>query len=139
MSNISLGFCLFSVFVHLKSLLNAKRDEICRKNEDASAALCSTLLQSTFQPLEQEVARGVYAKPGGHSLFLQRVEQLKAQYRQQPGKGTQVSSIPRTFEVMCSVPACEFLFCCLNMRLVQMLRQRACASATAVDKSNPSL
>lgn len=77
----------------LESLLNAKRDEICRKNEDASAALCSTLLQSTFQPLEQEVARGVYAKPGGHSLFLQRVEQLKAQYRQQPGKGTQAEEV----------------------------------------------
>lgn len=77
----------------LESLLSAKRDEICRKNEDASAALCSTLLQSTFQPLEQEVARGVYAKPGGHSLFLQRMEQLKAQYHQQPGKGTQAEEV----------------------------------------------
>lgn len=77
----------------LESLLSAKQDEICRKNEDASAALCSTLLQSTFKPLEQEVAQGVYAKPGGHSLFLQRMEQLKAQYRQQPGKGTQAEEV----------------------------------------------
>ncbi|XP_050016176.1 guanylate-binding protein 5-like [Alexandromys fortis] len=73
----------------LETLLSEKQDEICKKNEEASADHCSTLLQSIFKPLEQEVAQGIYAKPGGHSLFLQKMEQLKAQYRQQPGKGTQ--------------------------------------------------
>ncbi|XP_052035088.1 guanylate-binding protein 5-like [Apodemus sylvaticus] len=77
----------------LESLLSAKQDELCKKNVDASAALCSTLLQSIFKPLEQEVAHGLYAKPGGHSLFLQRMEQLKAQYRQRPGKGTQAEEV----------------------------------------------
>ncbi|XP_052035071.1 guanylate-binding protein 5-like isoform X2 [Apodemus sylvaticus] len=77
----------------LESLLSAKQDELCKKNVDASAALCSNLLQSIFKPLEQEVAQGVYAKPGGHSLFLQRMEQLKAQYRQRPGKGTQAEEV----------------------------------------------
>ncbi|XP_034356234.1 guanylate-binding protein 5-like [Arvicanthis niloticus] len=77
----------------LENLLRAKQDEICKKNVDASAALCSTLLQNIFKPLEQEVAQGVYAKPGGHNLYLQRMEQLKAQYRQQPGKGTQAEEV----------------------------------------------
>ncbi|XP_028616245.1 guanylate-binding protein 5-like [Grammomys surdaster] len=77
----------------LESLLRAKQDEICKKNVDASAALCSTILQNIFKPLEQEVAQGIYAKPGGHSLYLQRMEQLKAQYRQQPGKGTQAEEV----------------------------------------------
>ncbi|XP_052035072.1 guanylate-binding protein 5-like isoform X4 [Apodemus sylvaticus] len=77
----------------LESLLSAKQDELCKKNVDASADLCSTLLQSIFKPLEQEVAQGVYAKPGGHSLFLQRMEQLKSQYRQRPGKGTQAEEV----------------------------------------------
>ncbi|XP_052035082.1 guanylate-binding protein 5-like isoform X2 [Apodemus sylvaticus] len=77
----------------LESLLSAKQDELCKKNVDASADLCSTLLQSIFKPLEQEVAQGVYAKPEGHSLFLQRMEQLKAQYRQRPGKGTQAEEV----------------------------------------------
>jgi hypothetical protein len=96
-----LYFCF--VLVHLQSLLSAKQDEICKKNADASAALCSTLLGSIFKPLEQEVAQEFYHKPGGHKLFLQRMEQLKANYRQQPGKGTQVSFIPSTGEVMCSM------------------------------------
>ncbi|CAO2600247.1 Guanylate-binding protein 5 [Lemmus lemmus] len=73
----------------LKTLLSGKQDEICKKNEEASAYHCSTLLQSIFKPLEQEVAQGIYVKPGGHKLFLQKMEQLQAQYRQQPGKGTQ--------------------------------------------------
>ncbi|KAK7811061.1 hypothetical protein U0070_010220 [Myodes glareolus] len=73
----------------LETLLSGKQDEICKKNEEASADHCSTLLQSIFKSLEQEVAQGIYAKPGGHSLFLQKMEQLKAQYRHQPGKGTQ--------------------------------------------------
>lgn len=77
----------------LESLLRAKQDESCKKNVDASTALCSTLLQNIFKPLEQEVAQGVYAKPGGHNLYLQRMEQLKAQYRQQPGKGTQAEEV----------------------------------------------
>lgn len=81
----------------LESLLSAKQDEICKKNADASAALCSTLLGSIFKPLEQEVAQEFYHKPGGHKLFLQRMEQLKANYRQQPGKGTQAEEVLQTY------------------------------------------
>ncbi|XP_052586693.1 guanylate-binding protein 5-like [Peromyscus californicus insignis] len=77
----------------LETLLSAKQDEICKKNVEASAIHCSTLLESIFKPLEQEVAGGVYAKPGGHNLYLQKMEQLKAQYRQQPGKGTQAEEV----------------------------------------------
>ncbi|XP_021052636.1 guanylate-binding protein 5-like [Mus pahari] len=81
----------------LESLLSAKHDEICKKNVDASAALCSTLIQNIFKPLEQELAQGLYRKSGGHKLFLQRMEQLKAQYRQQPGKGTQAEEVLQTY------------------------------------------
>ncbi|CAH6777137.1 guanylate-binding protein 5 [Phodopus roborovskii] len=77
----------------LKCLLNAKQDEICKKNMEASENHCSTLLQNIFKPLEQEVAQGVYARPGGHNLFLRKMEQLKAQYRQQPRKGTQAEEV----------------------------------------------
>lgn len=77
----------------LENLLSAKQDEICKKNVEASANHCSALLESIFKPLEQEAAQGIYAKPGGHNLFLQKMEQLKAQYRQQPGKGTQAEEM----------------------------------------------
>ncbi|OBS69708.1 hypothetical protein A6R68_01750, partial [Neotoma lepida] len=77
----------------LETLLSAKQDEICKKNVEASADHCSTLLESIFKPLKQEVAGGIYAKPGGYNLFLQKMEQLKAQYRQQPGKGTQAEEV----------------------------------------------
>ncbi|OBS63946.1 hypothetical protein A6R68_07514, partial [Neotoma lepida] len=77
----------------IQTLLSAKQEEICKKNVEASADRCSTLLESIFKPLEQEAAGGIYAKPGGHNLFLQKMEQLKAQYRQQPGKGTQAEEM----------------------------------------------
>ncbi|XP_029411134.1 guanylate-binding protein 5 isoform X2 [Nannospalax galili] len=77
----------------LETLLSEKKDEICKKNAKASSECCSALIESIFKPLEQEVAQGVYAKPGGHSLFLQKREQLKTQYQQKPGKGIQAEEV----------------------------------------------
>uniref|UniRef100_A0A8C5JYM7 Guanylate binding protein 5 n=2 Tax=Jaculus jaculus TaxID=51337 RepID=A0A8C5JYM7_JACJA len=77
----------------LETSLNAKHNDICKKNEEASAARCSTLLQSIFSSLDQEVAKGIYSKPGGHNLYVQKTEELKARYHQEPGKGIQAEEV----------------------------------------------
>ncbi|XP_047422930.1 guanylate-binding protein 5-like isoform X2 [Sciurus carolinensis] len=73
----------------LQTLLDAKRKDICKQNEEASSDCCSVLLQDIFGPLEEEVKQGLYSKPGGHNLYLQKTEELKKKYHQQPRKGTQ--------------------------------------------------
>uniref|UniRef100_A0A8D2ARM5 GB1/RHD3-type G domain-containing protein n=1 Tax=Sciurus vulgaris TaxID=55149 RepID=A0A8D2ARM5_SCIVU len=73
----------------LQTLLDAKQKDICKQNEEASSDRCSVLLQDIFGPLEEEVKQGLYSKPGGHHLYLQKTEELKTKYHQQPRKGTQ--------------------------------------------------
>nr|XP_027790883.1 guanylate-binding protein 5-like [Marmota flaviventris] len=73
----------------LKTLLDAKQNDICKQNEEVSSDRCSALLRDIFGPLEEAVKQGVYSKPGGHNLYLQKTEELKAKYHQQPRKGIQ--------------------------------------------------
>lgn len=80
-------------FFFLKTLLVAKHDDFYKRNLEASSNLCSALLQEIFGPLEDSVNRGAYSKPGGHSIYLQKVEELKAKYYQKPRKGIQVSLV----------------------------------------------
>lgn len=81
------------VFVPLKMQLAAKLNDFHKRNSEASLNRCSALLQDIFHPLEENVKQGVYAKPGGHCLFIQKREELKEKYNQEPRKGIQVSLI----------------------------------------------
>ena len=78
------------VFVPVKTLLEAKQNELHERNLKTSLDRCSSLLQVIFEPLEEEVKQGFYSIPGGHRLFMQRREELKAVYYQVPWKGLQV-------------------------------------------------
>ncbi|XP_015992400.2 guanylate-binding protein 5 isoform X2 [Rousettus aegyptiacus] len=73
----------------LKTLLKAKQDDLCKQNLEASSDYCSALLRNIFGPLEEDVKRGIYSKPGGHRLFIQKTEELKAKYYREPRKGIQ--------------------------------------------------
>ncbi|XP_008588902.1 PREDICTED: guanylate-binding protein 5 [Galeopterus variegatus] len=73
----------------LQTILDAKQNDICRQNLEASLDHCSTLLQSIFGPLQEAVKQGVYSKPGGHNLYIKKMEELKAEYYQRPKKGIQ--------------------------------------------------
>ncbi|XP_054448025.1 guanylate-binding protein 5-like [Pteronotus mesoamericanus] len=73
----------------LGTLLKAKQDDFCKQNLEASSDRCSALLQNIFGPLEEDVKRGTYSKAGGHCLFIQKTEELKAKYYQEPRKGIQ--------------------------------------------------
>eukprot|EP00069_Balaena_mysticetus_P006476 bmy_18638T0 len=73
----------------LETLLEAKQNDFYKRNLEASLNRCSALLQDIFCPLEEDVKQGIYSKPGGHRLFLQKREELKAKYYQEPRKGIQ--------------------------------------------------
>uniref|UniRef100_A0A8C6AFH8 Guanylate-binding protein 5-like n=1 Tax=Marmota marmota marmota TaxID=9994 RepID=A0A8C6AFH8_MARMA len=81
----------------LQTLLDAKQNDICKQNEKASSDCCSALLQDIFGPLEEAVKQGLYSKPGGHNLYLQKTKELMTKYHQQPRKGIQV--FPRILSI----------------------------------------
>ncbi|ELR57839.1 Guanylate-binding protein 5 [Bos mutus] len=73
----------------LEMQLAAKQNDFHKRNLEASQNHCSALLQDIFHPLEENVKQGVYSKPGGHCLFIQQRDELKAKYNQEPRKGIQ--------------------------------------------------
>nr|XP_010589432.1 guanylate-binding protein 1-like [Loxodonta africana]XP_023405171.1 guanylate-binding protein 1-like [Loxodonta africana] len=77
----------------LGTKLEKKLDDFCKENMQASSNRCSALLQDIFSPLEEEMKQGVYSKPGGYHLLLEKTQQLKEKYLQQPRKGIQATEI----------------------------------------------
>ncbi|XP_058572661.1 guanylate-binding protein 1-like isoform X4 [Neofelis nebulosa] len=77
----------------LAAQLEKKRDDFCKQNVQASTDRCSDLLKDIFSPLEEAVKQGVYSKPGGYRLLIQKIQELKTKYLQQPNKGIQVTKI----------------------------------------------
>uniref|UniRef100_A0A2K6R205 Guanylate binding protein 3 n=1 Tax=Rhinopithecus roxellana TaxID=61622 RepID=A0A2K6R205_RHIRO len=77
--------------------LEKKRDDFCKQNQEASSDRCSALLQDIFSPLEEEVKMGIYSKPGGYCLFIQKLQDLKKKYHEEPRKGIQAEEILQTY------------------------------------------
>ncbi|PNI58838.1 GBP5 isoform 2 [Pan troglodytes] len=77
----------------LETLLDAKQNDICKWNSEASLDHCLALLKDIFGPLEEAVKQGIYFKPGGHNLFIQKTEELKAKYYREPRKGIQAEEV----------------------------------------------
>uniref|UniRef100_A0A2K5DK61 Guanylate binding protein 1 n=1 Tax=Aotus nancymaae TaxID=37293 RepID=A0A2K5DK61_AOTNA len=81
----------------LEAQLDKKRDVFCEQNRKASSDRCSALLQDIFSPLEEEVKAGIYSKPGGYRLFIQKLRDLKTKYHEEPRKGIQAEEILQTY------------------------------------------
>lgn len=74
-----------------------KRKEFYEKNLQASSDRCSALLQNVFSPLEEDMKQGIYSKPGGYRLLIQKIQELKKQYHEEPRKGIQVTKTTGSF------------------------------------------
>ncbi|XP_062960164.1 uncharacterized protein LOC134383203 isoform X2 [Cynocephalus volans] len=77
----------------LKAQLKEKQDDFCKQNVKASSDHCMALLQDIFGPLEEDVKRGLFSKPGGYHLFIQRKQELEKKYHQAPRKGIQAEEM----------------------------------------------
>ncbi|XP_012577456.1 PREDICTED: interferon-induced guanylate-binding protein 1-like [Condylura cristata] len=73
----------------LAAQLEKKQEELLEQNLKVSSDRCSVLLKDIFTPLEEAVKQGMYSKPGGYCLYIQKIQELKKKYFQQPWKGMQ--------------------------------------------------
>ncbi|XP_069336275.1 guanylate-binding protein 1-like [Eulemur rufifrons] len=87
--------------MELACQLDKRWNGFCKQNQEASSDRCQTLLQDIFSPLEEEVNQGIYSKPGGYHLFIQKTQKLKEKYYQEPRKGIQVTKI-----YLCTLGSC---------------------------------
>lgn len=81
----------------LAAQLEKKRDDFCEQNMKASSDRCSALLKELFDPLEEEIKQGIYSKPGGYRLFIEKTKELKTKYLQEPRKGIQADEVLQTY------------------------------------------
>ncbi|KAF6344596.1 guanylate binding protein 3 [Rhinolophus ferrumequinum] len=81
----------------LAAELEKKRDDFCKQNMKASSDRCSALLEDIFIPLEESIKQGIYSKPGGYRLFIQKMQELKNKYLQEPRKGVQAEEILQAY------------------------------------------
>uniref|UniRef100_A0A3Q2KNF8 Guanylate binding protein 1 n=1 Tax=Equus caballus TaxID=9796 RepID=A0A3Q2KNF8_HORSE len=81
----------------LANQLEKKRDDFCKQNMKASSDRCSALLRDLFSPLEEDVKQGIYSKPGGYRLLIQKTQELKEKYLQEPRKGIQAEETLQTY------------------------------------------
>ncbi|XP_058391760.1 guanylate-binding protein 1-like [Diceros bicornis minor] len=77
--------------------LEKKWDDFCKQNMKLSSDRCSALLKDIFSPLEENVKLGIYSKPGGYRLFIQKRQELQKKYLQEPKKGIQAEEILQTY------------------------------------------
>ncbi|XP_007953127.1 guanylate-binding protein 2-like [Orycteropus afer afer] len=69
--------------------LQAKQEDYCKQNVQASTDYCKVLLQEIFEPLEDDVKQGLFSKAGGYHIFIQKKRKLKNKYNEIPRKGVQ--------------------------------------------------
>ncbi|XP_024421240.2 guanylate-binding protein 1 [Desmodus rotundus] len=81
----------------LAAQLEKKQEDFCKQNIKASSDRCSALLKDIFNPLEEDIKQGIYSKPGGYCLFIQKMQELKKKYLQEPRKGIQSEEILQTY------------------------------------------
>lgn len=77
----------------LLAQLEKKWNGINNENMNKSSTRCSELLRDIFGPLEEAVINGAYSQPGGYLLYVEKREELKKKYLQEPKKGIQVMKL----------------------------------------------
>ncbi|KAL7981034.1 hypothetical protein Chor_005268 [Crotalus horridus] len=78
--------------VELMKTLDSKKEEYCKKNKEKSSEICSALLASLSEGLEQNIKNGSYSRAGGHQEFLNDLQKVEKQFFDTPKKGIMVQN-----------------------------------------------
>ncbi|XP_054576734.1 guanylate-binding protein 1 [Eptesicus fuscus] len=81
----------------LVAQLAKRRNDFYKVNMEASSDRCSALLQDIFHSLEEDIKQRVFFKPGGYSLLMKTMHELKKRYLQEPRKGIQSEEVLQTY------------------------------------------
>ncbi|XP_070621057.1 guanylate-binding protein 1-like [Erythrolamprus reginae] len=73
--------------------LESKKEEYCSKNEQKSSEICSALLSSLSENLEENIKNGSYSRGGGHQEFLNDLQEVEKQFSETPKKGVMAGKI----------------------------------------------
>ncbi|XP_074077837.1 guanylate-binding protein 2-like [Macrotis lagotis] len=75
--------------MELGKQVEAKKEAFYKQNLEESTKRCRALLEDIFGPLEEDVNKGIFSKPGGYYSFMKNMDELKQKYYKQSSKGIQ--------------------------------------------------
>ncbi|KAM3829459.1 LOW QUALITY PROTEIN: guanylate-binding protein 2-like [Vipera latastei] len=73
--------------VELMKTMESKKEDYCKKNKEKSSEICSALLTSLSEGLEQNIKNGSYFRAGGHQEYLNDLQKVEKQFYDTPKKG----------------------------------------------------
>ncbi|KAG8143466.1 hypothetical protein E2320_000696 [Naja naja] len=83
--------------IELMKTVESKKEEYCQKNKEISSEICSALLVSLSEGLEENIKNGSYARAGGHQEFLNDLQKVEKQFFETPKKGIMAWRILKVF------------------------------------------
>ncbi|XP_043944547.1 guanylate-binding protein 1-like [Protopterus annectens] len=68
-------------------------EDICWKNGEKSVEICNKLIKKLSADMEEKIANGVYAQPGGYKQYCEDRSLLQEHYLCAPGKGIKAEDV----------------------------------------------
>uniref|UniRef100_A0A4X2L667 GB1/RHD3-type G domain-containing protein n=1 Tax=Vombatus ursinus TaxID=29139 RepID=A0A4X2L667_VOMUR len=76
----------------LVQILESKKNDFIRQNEEESTKYCQTKLEDLSQTLMEAISQGTFSVPGGYKLYRKEREKIMNNYHQVPRRGIKVTS-----------------------------------------------
>ncbi|KAM6217094.1 guanylate-binding protein 7-like [Rhynchocyon petersi] len=77
--------------------MEKEKENFVKQNEEASDKYCHAELKKLSETLMRSISRGIFAVPGGYSLYLEAKENVEQAYSQVPRKGVQATVVLQKF------------------------------------------
>ncbi|XP_055484312.1 guanylate-binding protein 4-like isoform X1 [Psammomys obesus] len=77
--------------------IEEKKKDFLRQNEAASLSHCQAELEKLSETLKENISRGAFSVPGGHSLYLEARKKVEQDYQRAPRKGVKANHVLQSF------------------------------------------
>nr|AAH81091.1 MGC82824 protein [Xenopus laevis] len=81
----------------LMGSIQKKKNELLKKNEEASVAYCDDLLSKLTNDLDKAITDGSYIVPGGYQKFKEEMDKIVGQYNENATKGIKGDEVLQRF------------------------------------------
>ncbi|XP_036613717.1 guanylate-binding protein 6-like isoform X2 [Trichosurus vulpecula] len=81
----------------LVKILESKKDDFIRQNEEESIKYCQTKLEYLSKTLMEAIPQGTFSVPGGYKLYRKEKEKIMNDYHQVPRKGVKADEVLQRF------------------------------------------
>ncbi|XP_031231547.1 guanylate-binding protein 4-like isoform X2 [Mastomys coucha] len=82
---------------NLVVIIEEKKEDFLRQNEEASLNHCQAELNKLSESLRESISRGAFSVPGGHRLYVEARKKVEQDYERVPRKGVKANHVLQSF------------------------------------------